>query len=331
MLECVEIFKGVNSLFNGVVSSGVGGMINFELKWVEDLLIVCVGVDYIFDFQVGGIFDLGCCFGDNNQFGVWVNLVYCEGEGVIDNDKCCIMLVLLGFDYCGDCFCFLFDFGYQKKMFYGGMMGVNISGVDFILVLLDNSKNYSQKWGYSDIESEFGMVKVEYDLIDSWMVYSVFGGQYLYEIGIYSVLKFLNKNGDVMVGCLDINCIIDVISGMGGVCGDFNIGVILYKVNFGYVVQVYIDVIVWWMLVRNLIINIYDNYDVVMLDNVYFGGNYYDLLVILCSCMQGWLLSDIFGFFNDKVLFIVVVCYQKVVVCNYSNVIGLEDIFLCYI
>jgi hypothetical protein len=28
-------------------------------------------------------------------------------------------------------------------------MGVNISGVDFIPALPDNSKNYSQKWGYS--------------------------------------------------------------------------------------------------------------------------------------------------------------------------------------
>ncbi|MCE1973061.1 TonB-dependent siderophore receptor, partial [Enterobacter cloacae] len=94
-----------------------------------------------------------------------------------------------------------------------GTMGVNISGVDFVPALPDNSKNYSQKWGYSDIESEFGMAKAEYDLTDSWTVYSALGGQNSHEIGTYSAPKLLNKNGDATVGRLDTNRIIDAISG----------------------------------------------------------------------------------------------------------------------
>ena len=71
--------------------------------------------------------------------------------------------------------------------------------------------------------------------------------------------------------------------------------------------------------------NIYDNHDVAMPDNAYFGGNYHDPLVTSRSRTQGWLLSDTLGFFNDKVLFTAAARHQKVVVRNYSNATGLED------
>lgn len=207
----------------------------------------------------------------------------------------------------------------------GGTMGVNISGVDFVPALPDNSKNYSQKWGYSDIESEFGMAKAEYDLTNSWTVYSALGGQHSHEIGTYSAPKLLNKNGDATVGRLDTNRIIDAISGMGGVRGDFNTGAISHKVNLGYAAQVHTDATAWRMSARNPTTNIYDNHDVAMPDNAYFGGNYHDPLVTSRSRTQGWLLSDTLGFFNDKVLFTAAARHQKVVVRNYSNATGLED------
>nr|VXZ87574.1 Ferrichrome receptor FcuA precursor [Klebsiella pneumoniae] len=140
MLERVEIFKGANSLLNGAASSGVGGMINLEPKRAEDLPTARVGVDYTSDSQVGGTLDLGRRFGDNNQFGARVKLVHREGEGAIDNDKRRTTLASLGLDYRGDRFRSSLDFGYQKKTFHGGTMGVNISGVDFVPALPDNSK-----------------------------------------------------------------------------------------------------------------------------------------------------------------------------------------------
>lgn len=85
------------------------------------------------------------------------------------------------------------------------------------------------------------MAKAEYDLTDSWTVYSALGGQHSHEIGTYSAPKLLNKNGDATVGRLDTNRIIDAISGMGGVRGDFNTGAISHKVNLGYAAQVHTD------------------------------------------------------------------------------------------
>ncbi|MBB1200272.1 TonB-dependent siderophore receptor [Enterobacteriaceae bacterium 89] len=325
MLERVEIFKGANGLLNGAGSTGVGGMINLEPKRAEETPNASVGVDYTSDSQVGGTLDLGRRFGDSNQFGARVNLVHREGEAAVDDDKRRTTLASLGLDYRGDRLRTSLDLGYQKKTFHGGEMGLNISGVKFIPDVPDNSKNFSQKWGYSDIESEFGMAKAEYDLTDSWTTYAAFGGQHSHEIGTYSAPKLINKAGDATVGRLDTNRIIDAWSGMGGLRGDFDTGPVSHKVNVGYSALIKEDKTAWRMSSKNPTTNIYDNQDVAEPNNAYFGGDYFDPLTTARSRTQGWLLSDTLGFFDDKVLFTAAARHQKVVVRNYSNATGLED------
>ena len=325
VLERVEIFKGANGLLNGAGSTGVGGMINLEPKRAEETPNASVGVDYTSDAQVGGTLDLGRRFGDNNQFGARVNLVHREGEAAVDNDKRRTTLASLGLDYRGDRLRTSLDLGYQKKTFHGGEMGLNISGVNFIPDLPDNTKNFSQKWGYSDIESEFGMAKAEYDLTDSWTTYAAFGGQHSHETGTYSAPKLINEAGDATVGRLDTNRIIDAWSGMGGLRGDFDTGPVSHKVNVGYSALIKEDKTAWRMSSKNPTTNIYDNQDVAKPDNAYFGGDYFDPLTTARSRTQGWLLSDTLGFFDDKVLFTGAARHQKVVVRNYSNATGLED------
>ncbi len=61
------------------------------------------------------------------------------------------------------------------------------------------------------------MAKAEYDLTNSWTLYSALGGQHSHETGTYSAPKLVDENGDATVGRLDTNRIIDSISGMGGV------------------------------------------------------------------------------------------------------------------
>ncbi|HEX4501502.1 MAG TPA: TonB-dependent siderophore receptor [Scandinavium sp.] len=325
MLERVEIFKGANGLLNGASGSGVGGMINLEPKRAEDTPTASVGVDYTSDSQVGGTVDLGKRFGDNNQFGARVNLVHREGETAIDDDKRRTTMASLGLDYRGDRLRTSLDLGYQKKTFHGGEMGVNISGIDFIPDVPDTSKNYSQKWGYSDIESEFGMAKAEYDLTDNWTTYAAFGGQHSHEVGTYSAPKLIDESGDATVGRLDTNRIIDAWSGMGGLRGNFDTGPVSHKVNVGYAAQIRTDATAWRMSANNPTTNIYDNHEVAKPDNAYFGGDYFDPLTTSRSRTQGWLLADTLGFFDDQVLFTAAARHQKVVVRNYSNATGLED------
>lgn len=325
MLERVEVFKGANALLNGAASSGVGGMINLEPKRAEETPVTRVGVDYTSDSQVGGALDLGRRFGDNNQFGARVNLLHREGEGAVENDKRRTTLASIGLDYRGDRLRSSLDFGYQKKTFHGGPMGISIKGIDVVPDVPDNGKNYSQKWAYSDIENEFGMAKMEYDLTDSWTTYAAYGMQHGHEQGLYSTPKVTNVNGDATVSRMDTNRLIDTYSGMGGVRGNFDTGPVSHQVNIGYSAQMRKDATAWRMSTNNPTTNIYDNHDVPKPENSIFGGNYTDPLTTSRSRVQGWLFSDTLGFFDDSVLLTAATRYQKVVVRNYSNATGKED------
>ncbi len=99
MLERVEIFKGSNALMNGSASSGVGGMINLEPKHAEETPTTRVGVDYSTRSQLGGSVDLGRRYGDNNQFGVRMNLLHREGDATVKDDHRRTTAASLGLDY----------------------------------------------------------------------------------------------------------------------------------------------------------------------------------------------------------------------------------------
>ncbi len=324
MIERVEVFKGANALLNGAASSGVGGMINLEPKHAEETPVTRVGVDYGTRSQVGGTLDVGRRFGDSNQFGARVNLVHREGEAAAEDDKRRTTLASLGLDYRGDRLRTSLDVGYQKKTFHGGSTGLNISGVDFIPDVPDPRKNFAQKWGYSNIENEFGMARAEYDLTDSWTAYTAYGAQHAHEEGIYSTPKLLNKEGDATAGRLDTNRIMDSSSGMGGVRGRFDTGVVSHDVNVGYSANIKRDKTAWRMAGKGASVNIYDNDDVSIPTNTLFGGNYHDPLTTSRTRTQGWLLSDTLGVLDDSLLFTAAARYQKVWVRNYSNATGAE-------
>jgi len=326
MLERIEVFKGANALVNGAASSGVGGMINLEPKRAEDIPTTRIGVDYTGDSQVGGSLDLGRRFGDDNQFGARVNLLHREGEGRVDNDNRRTTLASIGLDYRGDRFRSSFDFGYQKKTFHGGEMGIGFAAISEVPKVPSNTKNTGQKWGYSDIENEFGMAKAEYDLTDNWTTYAALGAQHAHEEGTYGAPKLTNINGDATISSMDTNRIIDSFSGMGGVRGSFDTGVVSHKVNIGYSAQMRSDATAWRMSDKttNKNVNIYNNHDVSMPAYTSVGGNYHDPLTTARNRTQGWLFSDTLGFFDDSLLFTAAARHQKVVIRNYSNKTGLE-------
>ncbi len=325
MIDRVEIFKGANSLVNGAATSGVGGMINLEPKHAQDTPNTTLGLDYTSSSQVGVTLDAGRRFGDNNQFGVRTNLVHREGEAAIDNDKRRTTLASIGLDYRGDKLRTSLDAGYQKKTFHGGAMGVNISGVDFIPDVPHNTDNYGQKWGYSDIENEFGLARAEYDLTDNWTGYAGIGAQHSHETGIYSSPKLIDRSGDATIGRLDTNRISDAFSGMAGVRGQFSTGFVSHKVNVGYSALTKREDTAWRMTTASPTTNIYDNHEVAIPEADYPGGNYLDPLTTSRSRTQGWLLSDTLGVLDDQLLFTVAARHQKVVVRNYSNATGAED------
>ena len=328
MIDRVEIFKGANGLLNGAAGSGVGGMINLEPKHADDTPITRLGMDYTSDSQVGTSLDAGRRFGDNNLFGARGNLLHREGEGAVDDDKRRTTLASLGLDYRGDRFRSSLDVGYQKKTFHGGNMGINIYYVPFVPDLPKNTHNYSQRWGYSDIENEFGMARTEYDLTENWTAYAGLGAQHAHEIGLYSAPEIYNQAGDAKAGRLDTNRIIDAFSGMAGLRGNFDTGFVSHKVNVGYSAVTKEDKIAWRMGSRAARpdVNIYDTQNVPKPAVTATGGNYSDPLTSGRTRSQGWLLSDTLGVLDDQLLFTVGARHQKVVVRDYNKETGAENV-----
>ncbi len=325
LIERVEIFKGANSLLNGAASTGVGGMINLEPKHADEFAKTHVGVDYTSDSQTGVTVDSGRRFGDNDQFGVRVNAVNREGETRRDGEKKRTTAAALGLDYRGDRLRTSLDLGYQKKTFHDATEGVNIAGVDFIPAVPSNSQNYSQKWVYSDLESEFGMAKAEYDLTDSWTAYGGLGAQHSHEKGNYGTPILLNGDGNATISSFKTNRTQNNISGMLGVRGTFDTGFISHKLNVGYSALTTNAKNAYAMSLTGNATNIYHPDNVAEPETNYSGGDFSNPLTTVRTRTQGYLLSDTLGILDDTVLLTLGARHQKVVVRNYAYNTGAED------
>ncbi len=325
MIDRVEVFKGSNALINGSASSGVGGMINLEPKHAEDTPLTRIGVDYTSSSQIGTTLDAGRRFGDDNQWGVRVNVLHREGETAIDNEKRRATVASVGLDYSGDKLRTSLDMGYQKQEYHGGRLGVNVSGVDFIPEVPRATSNYSQDWVYSNLESEFGMARAEYDIAPDWTLYGAMGGQHSHETGAYASPSLKDEDGTATIGRMDTNKIVDAFSGMAGVRGKFDTGFVSHSVNVGYSALTKREKTSYGMALTPQATNIYDTSPVAAPTNTYFGGDLDDPRPTSRVRTEGLLLSDTLGFVDDKILLTVGARHQKVVVRNYAYGTAEED------
>ncbi|MEJ5111912.1 TonB-dependent receptor [Erwinia billingiae] len=325
MIDRVEVFKGSNALINGSASSGVGGMINLEPKHAEDTPLTRIGVDYTSSSQIGTTLDAGRRFGDDNQWGVRVNVLHREGETAIDNEKRRATVASVGLDYRGDKLRTSLDMGYQKQEYHGGRLGVNVSGVDFIPEVPRATSNYSQDWVYSNLESEFGMARAEYDIAPDWTLYGAMGGQHSHETGAYASPSLKDEDGTATIGRMDTNKIVDAFSGMAGVRGKFDTGFVSHSVNVGYSALTKREKTSYGMALTPQTTNIYDTSPVAAPTNTYFGGDLDDPRPTSRVRTEGLLLSDTLGFVDDKILLTVGARHQKVVVRNYAYGTAEED------
>ncbi|WP_147196786.1 TonB-dependent siderophore receptor [Pantoea sp. MBD-2R] len=325
IVDRVEVFKGSNALVNGSAASGVGGMINLEPKHADDTPLTRLGVDYTSASQVGTSLDVGRRFGDNNQWGVRANVLHREGETAVDNEKRRATVASLGLDYRGDKLRTSLDLGYQKQAYHGGRLGINVSGVDFIPEVPRATSNYSQNWVYSDIESEFGMARAEYDFAPNWTAYAGMGGQHSHEMGAYASPKLTSADGSATIGRMDTNKIVDAFSGQTGVRGKFNTGFVSHSVNVGYAAQTKREKTSYGMALTSAGTNVYNTSAVAAPENTYFGGDLDNPKPTSRIRTEGLLLADTLGFLDDKVLLTAGVRHQKVVVRNYAYGTAVED------
>lgn len=314
LIDRVEVFKGANALMNGSATTGVGGMINVEPKHADDIPLTRVGIDYTSSSQVGVSLDAGRRFGDDNQFGVRVNLLNREGETAVDDAKRRATVAAVGLDYRGDNLRTSLDVGYQKQTAHGGRQGVDISAIDFIPEVPSATHNTGQKWAYSDIESKFAMLRGEYDIAQNWTLYGGIGGQYSQEYGAYGSPKVSAANGAAEIYRMDVSSIYDGASGMFGIRGKFDTGFVNHNVNLGYSAS-RIRFKSAYDTSAYQSTNIYDTQDIPapVLDGTNTRGGDLDVpRVKERTRAQGILLSDTLGMLDDKVLLTLGTRHQKI-------------------
>ncbi|RBJ67012.1 TonB-dependent siderophore receptor, partial [Pseudomonas sp. MWU12-2534b] len=145
--------------------------------------------------RIGQHFDIGQRFGEDNRFGARINLSQREGDTGIDHDNPRSKLFSIGLDYRGDALRISGDFAYQKERVNGGRNSVNLGTATHIPDAPSADTNYAPKWGYTDIEDTFGMLRAEYDLNDNWTAYVAGGAKHTREVGRYNSTTLVGNNG----------------------------------------------------------------------------------------------------------------------------------------
>ena len=318
MVDRVEVFKGANALMNGAAATGVGGMINLEPKHADDLPLTRLGLDYTSSSQIGTSLDAGRRFGDDNQFGARVNLVQREGDTAVHGEKRRTTVASVGLDYRSDRLRSSLDMGYQKQTFHGGRIGVNVSGVDFIPKPPSATHNTSQKWVYSDLESEFAMLRGEFDMTDNWTLYGGVGTQHSHESGAYGSPTLTSADGSATMGRMDVTNINDSYSGMFGVRGKFDTGFVSHNVNLGYSATSQRHKAAYDMALTGVPTNIYNTPAITSPTLNFAGGDLDDPGMRGRTRTQGILLTDTLGVLDDKVQLTLGTRHQKVVTREYN-------------
>ncbi|MBS0967590.1 TonB-dependent siderophore receptor [Nissabacter archeti] len=319
--ERVELLKGASAFLNGVPpgGTGVGGNVNIEPKRADDTPLTRVSLDYTSASQVGGSLDLARRFGEDNRVGVRVNLIHREGETAIDGEKRRLTGGSLGLDYRGDRFRGSLDVGAAHQTVHGGRPVVYTGSATRIPDAPSATTNYGQQWAYTDLETEFGMLKGEYDVAENWTVYGALGASHNHEYGKYSSPTLANDAGDTTMSRMTVPYFSDNVSGNTGIRGTFDTGVVSHRINIGYSNAYTKTRSAYTLTTASVSSNIYAPvaHTEPLVDR-YAGGDMGDPHVRSRIRNQGYAISDTLSVLDERVQVIAGLRRQSIAVRNYG-------------
>lgn len=319
-LERVEVFKGPNAFINGVTptGSGIGGGVNLQPKRAGDVPLRRFTTDISNDGRVGEHLDIGQRFGEDNRFGARINLAQREGDTGIDDENQRSKLFAIGLDYRGDALRISGDFAYQKQRINAGRNSVFLGTATHVPDAPSADTNYAPKWGFTEIEDTFGMLRAEYDLNDSWTAYAAGGAKHTREVGRYNSTTLTDNFGNATTTGSFIPHDEDNTSAMAGLNGRFQTGPVSHKLNFGLAGI--------WTEQRNAFDfdltrypnNIYDPIETPAPQGGFSGGDLHDPGITGKTFVRSGAVSDTLGFFDDRLLVTVGLRRQQLVVQGFA-------------
>src|SRR5690606_36946631 len=121
--------------------------------------------------------------------------------------------------------------GYQRIQFDRPRPNVNLTGA--VPDVPDTDINFGQPWSYSDLESTFGVGRLEYDLGPAWTTYAAIGVSRDKEYGLYST-PTVDGTGHGTMGLLEVPYQRDSVTGELGLRGEFVTGNVGHRINLAY-------------------------------------------------------------------------------------------------
>jgi iron complex outermembrane receptor protein len=319
-LERVEVFKGPNAFINGVTptGSGIGGGVNLQPKRAGDVPLRRFTTDINDEGRLGQHLDLGQRFGEDNRFGARVNLAQREGDTGIDHENQRSKLFSVGLDYRGDALRISGDFAYQKQRVNGGRNTVNLGNTTHIPDAPSADTNYAPKWGFTEIEDTFGMLRAEYDLNDNWTAYAAGGAKHTRETGLYNSTTLVGNSGASTTTGSFIPHDEDNTSVMAGLNGRFATGPVTHKLNFGLAGIWTEQRSAYDFDLTRYSNNIYHPVNTPSPVGNFSGGDLNDPGIVGKSFNRSAAVSDTLGFFDDRLLLTVGLRRQQLVVQGYG-------------
>ncbi len=317
--ERIEVLKGPNALLNGMSPTGaVGGAINIVPKRAGDEDLNRVSLDYGRGEQGGGNLDFSRRFGANDEFGVRFNGGYHDGDTYLDHQTRERSLAALALDYKGDNFRASVDLIDQRENLDAPAREFFISsGATFAVPdAPDGSTNPIQKWEWSDAVDRSGMIKAEYDVLDSLTVFASFGGGRTELDRVFGTPILQNSAGDYSESNLTYGSFLtDRWSTSGGVRGEFYTLEVNHKVTFE--ASHYQDSVSRGLgtAATGTSGNIYNVQEVSPVAVSAPNGR----PKLSDSELTGYAVADTMSFWDEQVLFTVGARHQTIKVNNYSS------------
>jgi len=198
--ERVDVLKGPASMLNGSSPFGVtGGNVNLVTKRAGDKPLTRLTGSYISDTQFGGHLDLGRRFGEDNAWGVRLNVLARDGDTPINRQEDRMHDGSLALDYRGEKFSASLDMISQDRLTKAYSANIVYNQGFALPRAPENDKNFTNDWEFYKSNSNNWMAKAEYEFSPQISTYAAYGqakGQEEYFYAGSQGRRFINSAGD---------------------------------------------------------------------------------------------------------------------------------------
>jgi len=198
--ERVDVLKGPASMLTGSSPFGVtGGNVNLVTKRAGDKPLTRVTGSYISDSQFGGHVDFGRRFGEDNAWGVRLNVLARDGDTPISRQEDRMYNGALAIDYRGEKLTASLDMISQDRLTKAYSANIVYNQGFALPRAPENDKNFTNDWEFFKGNSNNWIAKAEYEFSPQVSTYAMYGqakGQEEYFYAGSQGRRFINSAGD---------------------------------------------------------------------------------------------------------------------------------------